>query len=211
MLIAILGAGNVGGALGGNWARAGHRIAYGTRTHDDAARAVAAAAGGASLGGVGAAVAGADAIVLALPFPAVGAALAEAGDLAGRIVIDATNPVRMGAAGLELAVGLTSSGGEQVAALAPGASVFKTLNQIGFEAMADPGGFPVPPAMFVAGDDAARKPTVMRLVQDLGFEPVDAGPLSAARLLEPLAMLWIHMALTRKLGRNRAFAYVARD
>ncbi len=211
MQIAILGAGNVGGALGRNWARAGHRIAYGTRTLDDAARAVAAAAGGASLGTVTRAAAGADAIVLAVPFAAVGAALKEAGDLSGRIVIDATNPVRMGAAGLELALGLTTSAGEQVAAQAPGAAVFKTLNQIGFEGMADTTGYPVRPAMFVAGDDAARKPTVLQLVADLGFEPVDAGPLTAARLLEPLAMLWIHMALTMKTGRNRAFVYVARD
>jgi predicted dinucleotide-binding enzyme len=210
MQIAILGAGHVGGALGKNWARAGHRIAYGTRTLDDDARAVAAAAGGASLGSVAQAVEGADAIVLAVPFGAVGAVLAAAGDLTGRIVIDATNPVRMGAAGLELALGLTISGGEQVAALAPGAAVFKTLNQIGFEAMADPSGFPVPPAMFVAGDDAARKPAVMQLVGDLGFAPIDAGPLSATRLLEPLAMLWIHMALTMKTGRNRGFAFVAR-
>jgi predicted dinucleotide-binding enzyme len=210
MQIAILGAGNVGGALGKNWARAGHRIAYGTRTLDDAARAVATAAGGASLGGVAQAVAGAGAIVLAVPFGAVGAALAEAGDLTGRIVIDATNPVRMGAAGLELSLGLTTSGGEQVAALAPGASVFKTLNQIGFEAMADPSGYAATPSMFVAGDDESHKPVVIGLVRDLGFEPIDAGPLSAARLLEPLAMLWIHMALVRKIGRNRAFAYVAR-
>ena len=65
-----------------------------------------------------------------------------------------------------------------MAALAPGASVFKTLNQTGFANMQHAGDFTaLPAAMYVAGDDAARKPTVLALVSDLGFEAIDAGPL----------------------------------
>jgi predicted dinucleotide-binding enzyme len=157
------------------------------------------------------AVRGADAIVLAVPFSAVPDALAAAGDLAGRIVIDATNPLRMGAGGLELSLGFSDSAGERVAALASGAAVFKTLNQIGFELMADNAGFGQRPVMFVAGDDAERKPTVMGLVEDLGFEAVDAGGLAVARLLEPFGMLWIHMAINRKAGRDRAFVWLNPD
>lgn len=206
MRIAILGAGGVGRSLAAGWARAGHDVVFGSRapTPEKAAEA------GWPVLSLPDAVAGADAVVLAVPYPAVAEVLAGSGDLAGRVLIDATNPLRMGAAGLELAIGHDTSAGEQVAALAPGASVFKTLNQIGHEAMADNAGFPARPAMFVAGDDAARKPLVLQLVADLGFEAVDAGPLTAARLLEPLAMLWIHMALTQKTGRDRAFAYVRR-
>ena len=114
----------------------------------------------------------------------------------------------MGPDGLTLVLGHTTSAGEQVAGWAPGAAVFKTLNQIGFELMADNAGFSHRPVMFVAGDDAARKPAVLGLVGDLGFEAVDAGGLELARLLEPFGMLWIHMAINRNAGRDRAFAWV---
>ena len=211
MQIAIIGAGNVGRALGKGWARAGHAIVYGVPDPSDAKhRATVEAAGGAGLFSVPRAVQGADAIVLAVPFDAVGDALAAAGDLAGRLLIDVTNPLRMGAAGLELSLGFDRSGGEHVASLAPRAAVFKTLNQVGFEVMADSAGYAAPPVMFVAGDDATRKPIVMGLVTDLGFHAVDAGGLRVARLLEPYGMLWIHMALDRNAGRDNAFAYLAR-
>ncbi len=97
-----------------------------------------------------------------------------------------------------------------MASLAPGAAVFKTLNQVGFEVMANSAGYVAPPVMFVAGDDPARKPVVMGLVSDLGFHAVDAGGLRTARLLEPFAMLWIHMAINRQAARDNAFAYLAR-
>jgi predicted dinucleotide-binding enzyme len=116
----------------------------------------------------------------------------------------------MGATGLELSIGFDRSAAEHVASLAPGAAVFETLNQVGFEVMENTAGYAAPPVMFVAGDDAMRKPVVMDLVTDLGFHAVDAGGLRIARLLEPYGMLWIHMALDRKAGRDNAFAYLAR-
>ena len=64
--------------------------------------------------------------------------------------------------------------------------------------------------MFVAGDDEVAKPKVLALVGELGFETVDAGPLRVARLLEPHAMLWIHLALNRGFGRDWAFALLRR-
>jgi len=211
MRIAIIGAGNVGGALGKGWARTGHAIAYGVPEPSDAKhRATARAAGGADLLSVPQAVQGVEAIVLAVPFDAVGDALTAMGDLAGRLLIDVTNPLRMGAAGLELSLGFDRSAAEHVASLAPGAAVFKTLNQVGFEVMENTAGYAAQPVMFVAGDDATRKPVVMGLVSDLGFHAVDAGGLRVARLLEPYGMLWIHMALDRKAGRDNAFAYLAR-
>ncbi|HEY6704199.1 MAG TPA: hypothetical protein VI010_08880, partial [Xanthobacteraceae bacterium] len=66
--------------------------------------------------------------------------------------------------------------------------------------------YPIKPVMLVAGDDAGRKPGVMQLVGKLGFEPVDAGPLKNARLLEPFAMVWIDQAMKR--GRDFTFALV---
>jgi 8-hydroxy-5-deazaflavin:NADPH oxidoreductase len=156
-------------------------------------------------------VRGVDVIVLATPFGAVDAALAAAGDLSGKILVDCTNPLRMGAAGLELSLGFDRSAAEYVASLAPGASVFKTLNQVGFEVMANTIGYAANPATFVAGDDEARKPAVMQLMSDLGFQAVDAGGLVLARLLEAFGMLWSHMALNRKIGRDNAFAYLPRQ
>ena len=154
---------------------------------------------------------GAEAVALSVPWPAVPDALAAAGDLGGKILIDCTNPLRMGASGLELEIGHDTSGGERVAALAPGASVFKTLNQTGFANMEHASGFaPLPALMYVAGDDAARKPAVLALVSDLGFEAIDAGPLTVARLLEPMAMLWIHMAVNRGAPMSQAFALTHR-
>jgi len=71
--------------------------------------------------------------------------------------------------------------------------------------MAKAADYPVKPLMLVAGDDAGRKPVVMELVDKLGFQPVDAGPLKNARLLEPFAMVWIDQAM--KCGRGRDFAF----
>lgn len=204
MKIAIIGAGNVGKALATGWRKAGHDIRFGVR---DASR---------DRGGVPAlpvmeAAAAAEVVVIATPWPATRAAIQSAGDLTGRIVIDCTNPLEAGQDGLHLVVGFETSAGEQVAQWARGASVFKTLNQVGANVMADARAFgPPAPVMFVAGDDATRKPTVLSLVADLGFEALDAGPLKNARLLEPFAMLWIDRALVRGGGRDFAFAITPR-
>jgi predicted dinucleotide-binding enzyme len=208
MQLGIIGAGNVGNALATGWIRAGHAVTFGVRDPS----APQSGPAGAIYATVADASRGADVLVLATPWPAVPDALAAAGNLAGKVVIDCTNPLRMGAEGLELDIGHTTSGGERVAALAPGASVFKTLNQTGFENMQEARSFaPVPAVMYVAGDDMARKPQVLSLVADLGFEAIDAGPLRIARLLEPMAMLWIHMALNRGAQRSRAFALTQRS
>ena len=208
MQLGIIGAGNVGKALAAGWIRAGHSVMFGVRdpgTAPDGLPEVKYAS-------VADAARQADVLVLATPWPAVADALASAGDLTGKVVIDCTNPLRMGADGLELEIGHTTSGGERVASLVPGASVYKTLNQTGFENMQEARSYaPVPAVMYVAGDDMARKPQVLSLVEELGFEAVDAGPLRIARLLEPMAMLWIHMALNRGAPRSRAFALTLRS
>jgi predicted dinucleotide-binding enzyme len=208
MRIAIIGAGNVGAAVGRNWASHGHAVSFGLR--DPAAEKYAALRGVGALRPPAEAAAGAEAILLATPWPATEAAIAGLGDLSGKIVLDATNPLGMLPTGLGLTIGHRDSGGERVAAWAKGASVFKTLNTTGAENMGDPAAYPAKPVMFVAGDDAARKPAVLGLVADLGFDPVDAGPLLNARLLEAHAMLWIDLALKRGLGRGFAFAVTRR-
>jgi hypothetical protein len=122
-----------------------------------------------------------------------------------------TNPLGVGPDGLELVLGHDTSGGEQVAVWAPGAAVFKTLNQTGAENMDKAALFPIRPVMFVAGDDQSRKPIVLSLIAKLGFEAVDAGPLRIARLLEAYGMLWIDQALNRRRGQSFAFALTDRS
>ena len=128
--------------------------------------------------------------------------------LAGKVVIDCTNPLGMGPDGLQLVLGFDTSAGEQVACWAPGAFVFKALNTTGASNMGNAADYPVKPLMLVAGDNEAEKPVVMELVGRLGFEPVDAGPLKNARLLEPFARVWIDQAMKRGRGRDFAFALV---
>ena len=84
------------------------------------------------------------------------------------------------------------------------------MNQVGFEVMADVTGFPAPPVMFVAGDDAAGKTVLLGLVKDLGFQALDAGALRIARLLEPYAMLWIHQVVDRGARQDFAVAFMQR-
>ncbi len=209
MQIAIIGAGHVGGALGKGWARAGHAIRYGVR--DPASAVIAAeAAGKAFVGDVAAALRGADVIVLAVHWQDVPPALEACGDLSGRILIDATNPLAFGPQGISLALGFDRSGGEEVAAQCPGALVFKTLNQVGFAVMADASGFAVPPVMFIAGPEGTALELVAQLVEDLGFAAKPVGDLALARLLEPYAMLWIHTALSGRMPQDSAFALLHR-
>ena len=213
MKLAIIGAGGVGGTLGAAWARrGGHDIFFGvTNPRSDKTQALLRRIGAKARAGTAAeAAAFGDVIVLATPWPATEAAIRSMGDLKGRIVMDATNPLAMGPDGLGLEIGHGISGGEKVQGWAAGASVFKTLNTTGYGNMAEPDFDGVKSVMFVAGDDESAKPKVMALVGELGFETVDAGPLRIARLLEPHAMLWIHLALNRGLGRDWAFALVRR-
>ena len=212
MKIAIIGAGNVGGALGANWAQKGHEILFGVRDPKaDKVQALLGKIGGKAKAMTPAeAAAAADVIVLSTPWPATEAALRSMGNLRGKIILDATNPLARGPDGISLEIGHTTSAGEKVQGWAAGASVFKTLNTTGFGNMANPVFNGVKSVMFVAGDDAAAKPKVMQLVGDLGFDVIDAGPLRNARLLEAHAMLWIDLALARGQGRDFAFAILRR-
>ena len=209
MKIAMIGTGNVGRALGTGWAKKGHQVIFGSRNpHSEKVREVLAAAGAnASAAGIAEAGAAAEVIVLATPWNIMEQIVESLGDLAGKIVVDATNPI---GPGFQLAVGVTSSGAEQIAGWAKGARVVKAFNTTGWENMADPIYHGQPITMFICGDDAGARAVVTGLAEDLGFEVTDTGPLSTARYLEPLAMLWIHLAMVQKQGRQMAFRIVKR-
>lgn len=209
MQIAIIGAGAVGGAIARGLQGKGHALRLGVRNPDGAAQAMAKALGAGVASPLGAAQ-WAEVVVLALPWAAAEGAVAGLGDLSGKIVIDCMNPIGRTAAGMGLLLGHDTSGAEVVQGWLPGARVVKTLNQVGAEVMADTSGFAQRPVMFMAAEDAAAKAQVALLLADLGFDALDAGGIAMARLLEPLAMVWINQALFRGKGRDWAFAALAR-
>jgi predicted dinucleotide-binding enzyme len=185
--IAILGKGNVGGALARGLARSYSAVqAVG---HDQNAQRQAAA--------------GADVVILAVPFPAIDAVVQNVGSaLDGKVVVDATNALD---AQMNLALGYTTSGAEELQKKLPRARVVKAFNSVFAQQMetGQVGGTAL--TAFVAGDDASAKQTVSNLAQDLGFEAVDAGPLKNARLLEPLAYLNIQLGYVLGQGTQIGF------
>jgi len=208
--IGIIGSGNVGGTLGTRWAQAGHQVVFGSRNpaSDDIRQLAANAGGNARAASSKEALEASELLLLATPWPATKAVVEGLGDLGGRVLIDATNPLLPNLAGLE--IGTTTSAAEQVAGWARGAKVVKAFNAVGFNIMANPAFGADRPVMFYCGDDAAAKRTVKPLVDELGFESVDAGPLSQARLLEPFALLWISLALVHGQGREIGFKLLRR-
>lgn len=191
MRIGIVGSGNVGGTLGKRWEKNGHEVIFGGRD-PESLHAVAAC----------------EVVVLAVPWDAVRDVVAAMGDLSGKIVIDATNPLLPGLAGLS--VGTTTSAAEQVAEWAAGARVVKAFNTVGSNVMDDPKFGDGKVALFYCGDYAEAKHVVKGLVEELGFEALDAGPLKQARVLEPFAMLWISLAVQYGYGREIAFHLMRR-
>jgi NADPH-dependent F420 reductase len=206
MKIAVIGAGNVGKALGTGWAARGHDVVFGVRDPESEKSRAAREAGG-RLASIGDAAKDAEVVVLATPWGGTEEAIRAAGDLTGKIVADCTNPL---GPNFSLTVGHTTSGGETVAGWAKGARVVKAFNNTGSGNMENPAYGDQRAAMLICGDDQEARNTVLQLARDLGFDAVDSGPLANARLLEPLAALWIWLAYGGGLGRNIAFVLAHR-
>jgi 8-hydroxy-5-deazaflavin:NADPH oxidoreductase len=183
MKVAIIGAGNVGKALGGAVARAGHDVTISARSADTA-RQAADEVGGRSAPTNIEAVADADVVILAVPYAAGQAVAGEIREaVAGRTVVDVTNPLKPDYSGLATD---GSSAAEELQGLLPDAHVVKAFNTIFATNQASPG--PESDA-FVAGDDAGAKARVTQLAESIGFRALDVGPLSAARHLEGMAFI----------------------
>jgi predicted dinucleotide-binding enzyme len=193
MKIGIVGSGNVGGTLGTRFAKLGHSVFFGTRKPVSPEMQKLARLPGAQVVSQQQAAQAADVVVLATPWPAAEGALRGLGDLKGKILLDCTNPVKANLEGLEF--GTTTSAGEQVSQWAGGARVIKIFNTVGSGIMANPRFGNESVSMFYCGDDSAAKSVARDLAVQLGFDPIDIGPLRQARLLEPFALLWISLAL----------------
>jgi 8-hydroxy-5-deazaflavin:NADPH oxidoreductase len=208
MSIAIIGAGNVGMALARALVARGESVVFGVPDPGKYREAAARFGAAASIGTTADALAAGELAILAVPYAAAPGIARSVADWRQMILVDATNPLAPGLAGLSL--GTTTSGAEQIAAAAHGARVVKAFNTTGAENMADSGYTGGRIFMPVCGDDEGARARVLALAALIGFDAVDCGELRAARYLEPFAMTWIHLAFKMGQGRRFAFARVTR-
>jgi predicted dinucleotide-binding enzyme len=207
MNIAILGSGNVGAALASVWVARGHSVRFGTR--DPAKPALVELLS--TLGTRATAATPADAVdwaevvLLALPWSATESTVRELADrLAGKVLLDATNPLSADLS--SLTVGTTTSGGEMVQQWAPRAKVVKAFNTTGADNMRNALYRLTKLMMPFATDHADARPVASALISACSFEPIDAGPLAMSRTLEPMALFWIKMAYQQNFGPHFGLA-----
>ncbi|MDQ3996000.1 MAG: NADPH-dependent F420 reductase [Gemmatimonadota bacterium] len=204
MNVGIIGAGNMGSAFARRLSAAGHDVFIASKEIEDA-RQVAASIGPKVRAVPQQQLAGSvDVVIAATPFPNQVDALRASGSLEGKTVVEISNPIKPDMSGL--VVGLTTSAAEEVAKAAPGARVVKAFNTVFAQVLGDrpTTASSAKVQVFYAGDDDAAKSTVRSLVESMGFEPLDAGPLSNARYLEPVGMLNIYLGYTAKMGTDIA-------
>ncbi len=190
MQIAIIGAGNVGGALAGAAVKAGHTVSL-AATDADKVQQVAEATGAAAAPSAADAVRGAELVILAVPHPAVADLATELGDaLRGKVVVDSTNPLNATFTDLSTT---GRSAAEELQDLLPGSPVVKAFNTIFARRHGNPVEGAHPLDSFIAGDDADAKGKVVSLSESLGYRAIDAGGLRMARSLEEMAFLNISL------------------
>lgn len=196
MKVGIIGSGTVAQDLGNGFIKRGDDVMLGSRSPeklDDYARETGAAAGT-----MAEAAEHGELLVLACKGTETESAIEAAGpgNLAGKVLIDVTNPLVQGGGIPTLAYGPTDSGGEVVQRAVPGALVVKSLNIVNSGQMVDPEVPNGPPTMFVAGEDEGAKETVTGILGDFGWsDVVDLGGIEAARELESLCVLWCRVAI----------------
>ena len=194
MKVAIIGAGNVGKALATSLTRAGHDVTLAAHS-PETARAAAREIGAGSAKDAASAVKDARVVILAVPYTAEEAVAAEIADgTVGRTVVDVSNPLKADFSGL--ATG--TSAAEELQQRLPGAHVVKAFNTVFASMQADPTANGVTIDAYIAGDDADAKREVLELVESIGLNPLDVGPLTSARYLEGMA--YLNMSLNTANG-----------
>jgi predicted dinucleotide-binding enzyme len=209
MRVGILGSGLMGGKLGTLFARAGHEVVFSYARSIEKLNRLARDAGGKARAGTAAEAAeGADALLLAVHWLRFDDVLEQAGDLSGKVILTCSLP--MNAGNTELVVGRTSSGAEELAKRLPKARVVCAFNTVPSEVLF--GVFEArrnakKPSLVYCGDDAGSKRTAAELIRDVGFEPLDTGPLRIARYSEPFALLMGQLAYEGTEGPKVAYRF----
>jgi hypothetical protein len=208
MRIGIIGAGNIGGTMAKIWARKGHEIMLGIRDPLSRKHQDFAVVNNIKIGGIREAADFGGVILLAVPYGAAKGTIRKLGDIKGKVLIDCTNALNAKMDGLLL--GFRTSAAEEISKASKGARVVKAFNSLGWQNLTTLDFNGLKADAFICGDDMTAKGIVSSLAKDLGFDVVDAGGLKQARLLEPLAMLWISMAYGEKMGTGIAFKLLKR-
>jgi len=209
MQIGILGSGLMGGKLGTVLARAGHDVVFSYARNKEKLTRLAREAGAKARAGTPAEAArDADAILLSVHWSRFDDVLDQAGNLAGKTILTCSLP--MNEDNTALVVGNTSSGAEELAKKVPKAKIVSAFNTIPSEVI--PGVFAARrkksrPSLVYCGDDSPGKKIAAQLISDVGFDPVDAGPLRIARYLEPMALLMGQLAYEGKEGPELAYRF----
>jgi predicted dinucleotide-binding enzyme len=204
--IAVIGTGDVAAALGPEFAAQGHTIVYGSRnpSRDEVRTLVERTGGDASATTPAESVVGADIVVMAVPGTVVEAVTGSLGDLSGKIIIDPTNAIDRSASGI-LTLVYDTSAAEVIQGAAPGAHVVKAFNTLNWRTMVDPDSSGGPVSIPLVGDSAEAKAKVAELVEGMGLEAIDVGPLRYARHVEGMLLIWIHNRYG--VGEGPAFDY----
>ena len=211
MRIAFLGYGNVGGPLADHLQRLGHEVTLAAADPaSDGVKKALARNRDQKVAAPREAVGGAEVVFLATPFQANEEVLKAVGtELAGKILVDCTNPVGPG-----LRHGLESreSGSQAVQRLVPAARVVKAFSIYGFENFEDSRypEYAVKPAMMFCGDNSAAKKVVGELIAQLGWEPLDVGGLEQALHLEHMTLLWVRMVRVNGASPHMVWARLRR-
>ncbi len=209
MRVGILGSGLMGGKLGTIFARAGHDVVFSYARSKKKLEELAREAGGRARAGTpGEAAKQADVLLLAVHWSRFGDVLQQTGDLAGKVIVTCSLPMNDDNSGLVR--GLTSSGAEELAKRVPKARVISAFNTVPSEVL-----FRVyearrkakRPSLVYCGDDSSSKRVAAELIRDVGFDPVDAGPLQIARYTEPFALLIGQLAYEGKGGPELAYRF----
>ncbi|ATJ81452.1 NADPH-dependent F420 reductase [Halomonas beimenensis] len=201
MKIGVLGTGLMGAKLGTLWAWAGHDVTFSYSRRPERLERLARDAG-ARAGTPAEAIDGADAVLLAVHWSRIDDVLGQAGNLAGRVVVNCCVPLDLD--NRDLVLGTTTSGAEVLARRLPRARLVSAFNSCPSEALfevfaAREAASPRPHLLYY-GDDAEAKSVARRLIRDVGYEPLDAGPLRTARFVEPFAMVTAELAYEQPGG-----------
>ncbi len=203
MKIAIIGSGNVGGALARQWVNHGHQVLIGARFPLSEKNILLAAEIGDRFTRIPTAVKESDVILISTPPAAILELVAEMGDVTGKVLIDATNAVRETPDPYPTVYHCLTDRTK--------AEVVKCFNSTGFENMLDPVYKGEGIDMFMAGDSENAKAVAKQLALDCGFGScIDFGKGDKVELLEKFALSWINLAILQRMGRNVAFRLVKR-
>jgi 8-hydroxy-5-deazaflavin:NADPH oxidoreductase len=209
MRIGILGSGLMGGKLGTIFARAGHDVIFSYARSELKLKRLARQAGGNARAGAPAeAVRDADAILLAVHWSRVNDVMKQAGSVSDKVIVSCSLP--MTADDSELAIGHTSSGAEALAKKARRAHIVSAFSTVPSEVLFsvfDKRRRATRPSLVYCGDNRKAKQVAARLIRDVGFDPIDAGPLRTARYMEPFTMLVAQLAYEGRSGPQVAYRF----